>query len=44
MSALDKAFKELRRGYKKLDIEGSFEKNSQANAKCPQTLARSDRL
>lgn len=41
MSALDNAFKELRRVHKKFDLEGSFEKNSQANAKWPQTLPRS---
>ena len=41
MSALDNAFKELRRIHKKFDIEGSFEKNGQANAKWPQTLPRS---
>ena len=38
MSALDNAFKELRRDHKKFDIEGSFEKNGQATAKWPQTL------
>ena len=41
MSALDNAFKELRRVHKKFDIEGSFEKSSHANAKWPQTLPRS---
>ncbi|WP_339427697.1 MULTISPECIES: hypothetical protein [unclassified Pseudomonas] len=41
MSALDNAFKELRRVHKKFDLEGSFEKNGQANAKWPQTLPRS---
>lgn len=41
MSDLDNAFKELRRVHKKFDIEGSFEKNAQTNAKWPKTLARS---
>ena len=41
MSALDNAFKELRRVHKKFDIEGSFEKNNQAHAKWPQSLPRS---
>ena len=41
MSALDNAFKELRRVHKKFDIEGRFENNGQANAKWPQTLPRS---
>nr|WP_242551438.1 hypothetical protein [Pseudomonas sp. Marseille-Q1929] len=31
----------MRRVHKKFDIEGSFEKNAQTNAKWPQTLTRS---
>lgn len=41
MSALDNAFKELPRVHKKFDLEGRFQKNSQTNAKWPQTLPRS---
>lgn len=41
MSALDNAFKELRRVHKKFDIEGCFEKSSQTHAKWPTTLPRS---